>query len=127
MLNLKVPIISVLLSNGASGGALALAVSDYLIAIEDSYLSIISPYACLEIINKEFSDLNDVKGFLKCDCNELYKLGIVDHIIRKKSGTFNESDVVLNLKRIIYNKIIKNQKICFKKRIKLRKKKYDNY
>lgn len=82
-LELKVPIISVLLGNGGSGGALAFCVSDRLIAFEYASLSIISPKACANILWRDSSRDCEAAFFMKMMAPHLYDLKIVNRIVEE--------------------------------------------
>lgn len=81
MSQLKVPIISIILGEGGSGGALALGVCDKLYMLENSIYSIISPEACATILWKDKSRASDAAEALKFTPNDLHQFGICDEII----------------------------------------------
>lgn len=80
-LSIRTPILSVLLGNGGSGGALALCISDHLVALEHSTLSVISPKACAKILLKDFANYQEVTDMLKMRSVTLFKLGIIDELV----------------------------------------------
>ncbi len=81
MLNLKTPIISILIGNGGSGGALALCISDEIAALELSVLSVISPRACANILWRNPTRELEAASLLKMASNDLLDYGIIDRII----------------------------------------------
>ena len=81
MMCLKVPIISILIGNGGSGGALALCVADRIAILENAVLSTISPKACAEILWKDTSKEIEAAELLKMTSKDLLQQGIVDYII----------------------------------------------
>ena len=80
MSNLKVPIISILVGEGGSGGALALGVSDALWMMENSYYSVISPEGCASILWKAPERADEAAESLKITPTELYDQGLCDKI-----------------------------------------------
>ncbi len=91
MSTLKVPIISVVIGEGGSGGALALSVADRLMMLQYSVYSVISPEGCAAILWKKESELTSVDyaraaEVLKLTAEDLKGLGIVDEIIPEPEG-----------------------------------------
>ena len=80
----KVPVIAVILSEGGSGGALALALSDKLMLLENSYFSVISPEGCASILFKDASKANLAAENLRLTPDDLKNFGIADDIIKEK-------------------------------------------
>lgn len=72
---LEVPVISRLIGEGYSGGALALCAANEIIALENSVLSVISPKACASILWKDTSRVKDAAKLLKITSSELYENG----------------------------------------------------
>lgn len=81
MAGLKVPIISILVGEGGSGGALALGVSDALWMMENSFYSVISPEGCASILWKDPSRIEEASESLKITPTHLLDLGLCDRII----------------------------------------------
>lgn len=125
-INLKVPIISILLGDGGSGGALALCVADYLIALEHATLSVISPKACASILWKDANRHHDAAIMLKMDAACLWDLGVVDTVICEP-GEGAHTDPQLMSERVrmaLQDAIICTKKVPIKKLVRLRKTKY---
>ena len=80
MSNLKTPIISILVGEGGSGGALALGVSDALWMMENSYYSVISPEGCASILWKDPSKIEEAAESLKITPTELQELELCDKV-----------------------------------------------
>lgn len=96
MLNLKTPIISVLIGNGGSGGALALCISDEIAALEHSLLSVISPRACANILWKNPKRELEAASLLKMTSRDLLFYGIVDKLIPEPGeGAHTNPDAVV--------------------------------
>lgn len=81
MMTLKVPIISVLLGEGGSGGALALGVADHVWMMEHSVYSVISPEGCSSILWKTAGKVKEAATCLKITPEELLKMDIIDRIV----------------------------------------------
>jgi acetyl-CoA carboxylase carboxyl transferase subunit alpha len=91
MMALSVPVISILIGEGGSGGALALAVADEVWMLENSVYSVISPEGCASILWKDPKRVKDAAEQLKLTANDLYKLGVIEKIIPEDkdfSGTY---------------------------------------
>ncbi len=81
MSKLKVPVISVVIGEGGSGGALAISVANRLLMLENSIYSVISPEGCAAILWQSQDKVKEAAEALKLTAEELKKLGIVDEII----------------------------------------------
>ena len=87
MMTLKTPVLTVLIGEGGSGGALALAVSDEVWMLENSVYSVISPEGCASILWKDSSKAADVAEALRLTAQDLFDLGVIERIIRQpKAG-----------------------------------------
>lgn len=89
---LKTPILSILIGEGGSGGALALAVADEVWMLENSVYSVISPEGCASILWKDAKKAPDAAACLKLTASDLLSMGVIDKIIKEKgrdmSSTF---------------------------------------
>ncbi len=83
MMTLKTPVLSILIGEGGSGGALALAVADEVWMLEDSIYSVISPEGCASILWKDSSKAPEAAECLKLTSHDLFELGVVERIIRE--------------------------------------------
>ncbi|ADU97464.1 acetyl-CoA carboxylase, carboxyl transferase, alpha subunit [Thermovibrio ammonificans HB-1] len=81
MAKLKVPVISVVIGEGGSGGALAISVANRLLMFENSIYSVISPEGCAAILWQSQEKVKEAAEALKLTAEELLKLGIVDEVI----------------------------------------------
>jgi acetyl-CoA carboxylase carboxyl transferase subunit alpha len=86
MAGLKVPIISVVIGEGGSGGALALGVADKVYMLENSVYSVISPEGCAAILYKDSSKAPEAANNLKISGRSLQSLGIIDGIVKEPLG-----------------------------------------
>ena len=86
MATLKAPIISIIIGEGGSGGALALSLADRLIMMENSYFSVISPEGCASILFKDSSLAQEAAENLKLTASDLKQFNIVDSVIKEPEG-----------------------------------------
>jgi acetyl-CoA carboxylase carboxyl transferase subunit alpha len=86
MTDLNVPILSVVLGEGGSGGALAIAVADRLLMLEFTTYSVISPEGCAAITWKDAAFASKAAENLKLTAPEILKLGVADEIIGEPLG-----------------------------------------
>ena len=99
MMSLKVPILSVFIGNGVSGGALALSVANGTIMLEHALFSVISPKGCANILWKDSSRYLEAAELLKMTADDIYKLGLADVIIKEPEGGAH-TDAALTSARI---------------------------
>jgi acetyl-CoA carboxylase carboxyl transferase subunit alpha len=81
-----VPVISMIIGEGGSGGALAMCVADYVGMLENSYLSVIAPEACASIIFRDSSRAAEAAEALKLTARDLKLHGIVDEVLPEPLG-----------------------------------------
>lgn len=86
MSQLKVPVISTIIGEGGSGGALAIAVCDELQMMQHSTYSVISPEGCASILWKDAAKASDAAEALGLDAQRLKDLGLVDKIVPEPLG-----------------------------------------
>ena len=99
MTELRVPIITIVIGEGGSGGALALGVSDYLAMLEFSTYSVISPEGCASILWKKAEMAEVAADSLSITSSKLKKLGLVDEIISEPLGGAHR-DYVLTMRNV---------------------------
>ncbi|HBL85238.1 MAG: acetyl-CoA carboxylase carboxyltransferase subunit alpha [Clostridiales bacterium GWF2_38_85] len=97
LMTLKVPVISIIIGEGGSGGALALAVADEVWMLENSIYSVISPEGCASILWKDSSKAAEAAECLKLTSKELYKLNIIDKVISEKLGQKQSYETIKRL------------------------------
>ncbi|MCI5792424.1 MAG: acetyl-CoA carboxylase carboxyltransferase subunit alpha [Lachnospiraceae bacterium] len=85
LMGLKVPVISVIIGEGGSGGALALAVADRVWMLENAVYSVISPEGCAAILYKDAKRAADAAEALKITAEDSLKNGIIEEIISEKN------------------------------------------
>lgn len=88
MMTLKTPVISIIISEGGSGGALALAVADEVWMLENAIYSVISPEGCASILWKDEKRAKEASECLKLTAEDLLKLKIIDNIIYEDDKLF---------------------------------------
>jgi acetyl-CoA carboxylase carboxyl transferase subunit alpha len=86
MSRLSVPIISIVIGEGGSGGALALGVSDRILMLEHGVYSVISPEGCAAILWDDPAKVPDAAASLKMTAQDLVDLHIVDEVISEPLG-----------------------------------------
>jgi len=86
MARLKVPLISVVIGEGGSGGALAMGVGNLVFMLENAVYSVISPESCAAIIWRDSSKAELAAAALKLTAKDLLGLGIIDGIIPEPAG-----------------------------------------
>ena len=85
-LNLKVPLISVVIGEGGSGGAIALAAANAVMMMEHAIYSVISPEGCASILWRDGDHAKDAAEALKLTASDLRSLAIIDEIIEEPLG-----------------------------------------
>ena len=83
---LRTPIISIVIGEGASGGALAIGVADRLFCLENTWFSVISPEGCASILFRDSSKSKIAADAMKVSSTDLYEMGIADDIIKEPLG-----------------------------------------
>lgn len=83
MMRLKVPVICIVIGEGASGGALGIGVGDKVIMMENTWYSVISPESCSSILWRSWDFKEVAAEALKLTSTDMKKLGIVDDIIKE--------------------------------------------
>lgn len=126
MSGLKVPIISFVIGEGGSGGALGLGVSDKIYMLENSVYSVISPEGCAAILYKDASRAEEAAENLKITAQSLYKLGVIDGIVEEPAGGAHRDHkcIALNLKNIILSSFSELEKISVEELVENRYNKF---
>lgn len=109
MMTLKTPIISVVVGEGGSGGALALGVCDTAVMLENSVYSVISPEGCASILWKDSSKAAQAADALHLTSSDLYTYGVVEKIIDETDRTYEE--ICYDLKTFICSEIAEKEKL----------------
>jgi acetyl-CoA carboxylase carboxyl transferase subunit alpha len=85
-LSVNVPIVAVILGEGGSGGAVALATADKVLMLEHSIYSVISPEGCASILWRNSENATNAANSLRLTAQDLYSLNIIDSIIKEPLG-----------------------------------------
>ena len=85
-LQIRVPIISVIIGEGGSGGAIAIATANRVLMLEHSIYSVISPEGCASILWRSADKVKEATEALKLTAQDLRKLGVIDEIISEPLG-----------------------------------------
>ena len=97
-LNLKTPMISTILGEGGSGGAIALTSGNVILMFEHSIFSVISPEGCASILWRDASKANEAAKALKLTATDMKRLNIIDEIIQEPlGGAHRDIDKTLKL------------------------------
>jgi acetyl-CoA carboxylase carboxyl transferase subunit alpha len=88
MMALKVPIVSIVIGEGGSGGALALSVADEVWMLENAVYSVISPEGCASILWKDAARAKDASECLKLTAQDLLGFNVIEKIIPEKGKNF---------------------------------------
>ncbi len=98
MSGLKIPIIAIVIGEGGSGGALALGLADYVMMLQKSIYSVISPEGCAAILWQDSNSSRLAAAALKLTSKDLKKLNIIDEIIPEpRGGAHKDLDKVAKL------------------------------
>ena len=122
MATLKVPVICIVIGEGASGGALGIGVGDRVYMMEYTWYSVISPESCSSILWRSWDYKEQAAEALKLTSKDLKKMGIIDGIVKEPlGGAHNNIDLAAKrLKKVIINDISELEKLNSDKRIKMR-------
>jgi len=107
MAGLEVPMVSVVIGEGGSGGALALGVTDRILMLQYSIYSVISPEGCAAILWKDQSKVKEAADALKLTALHLESLGIVDRVVSEPPGGAHRDHVAMaeELGRALYEEL----------------------
>ncbi len=86
MTRLKVPIIVIIIGEGASGGALGIGVGDRVVMLENTWYSVISPESCSSILWRSWEHKEEAADALKLTATDMKKLKLVDEIVKEPEG-----------------------------------------
>lgn len=85
-LDIRVPIVSLIIGEGGSGGAIAIAAANCILMLEHSVYSVISPEGCASILWRDGGHATDAANALKLTAQDLLQLGVIDEIIPEPVG-----------------------------------------
>ncbi|MHB2149784.1 acetyl-CoA carboxylase carboxyltransferase subunit alpha [Calditrichota bacterium LG25] len=112
MARLPVPIINVIIGEGASGGALGIGVGDRILMSENGWYSVISPEGCAAILWRDASHAPQAAEAMKVTAPDLLRFGIIDEIIKEpEGGAHNDPDLAA---RFVKEAVLKHLKELIK-------------
>lgn len=85
-LTLKVPIISLIIGEGGSGGAIAIAAANHVLMMEHSIYSVISPEGCASILYRDAAKAKDAAEAMKITATDLKKMKVIDGVVKEPVG-----------------------------------------
>ena len=126
MFGFRVPIVSVVIGEGGSGGALGIGVADSILMLENSVYSVISPEGCASILFKDSTKAPEAAKSLKMDAISLKSLGIIDEIIKEPLGGAhrNFEETAQNLKEAVVKEFKRIDEYSLRELLKRRYEKY---
>lgn len=128
MSSLKVPILSIVIGEGGSGGALALAVANEVWMLENSIYSILSPEGFASILWKDSKRSKEAAGIMKITAMDLYELGIIEKVMDEPAeGTLETSEFMEILKKEITDFLNKMEVLSEEEITTQRYNKFRNY
>jgi len=127
MSRLRVPIIVVIIGEGASGGALGLGVGDRILMLENTWYSVISPESCSSILWRSWDYKEQAAEALKLTAPDLLQMGIIDKIIPEPFGGAHKDHAQMAeiLKSALKNELTDLVKIKSEKLVQSRIEKFD--
>jgi acetyl-CoA carboxylase carboxyl transferase subunit alpha len=126
MAALKVPVLCIIVGEGASGGALGIGVGDRLLMLENTWFSVISPESCSSILWRSWEHKEKAAEALKPIPQDLLQFKIIDGIIKEPIGGAHAhpEEMAKTLKRTIISNIAELEKMSAEERINKRIEKY---
>jgi acetyl-CoA carboxylase carboxyl transferase subunit alpha len=98
MMRLKVPVICIIIGEGASGGALGIGVGDKVVMLENTWYSVISPESCSSILWRSWDYKEKAADALKLTSTDMKKNGLVDEVINEPlNGAHRNHDEMFNI------------------------------
>ena len=85
-LRIGVPLVTVIIGEGGSGGAVAFATADKVAMLEHAIYSVISPEGCASILWKDAEKMREAAEALRLTAQDLHQLGVCDHIVKEPLG-----------------------------------------
>jgi len=128
MMSLKVPIIVVIIGEGASGGALGIGVGDKVFMLENTWYSVISPESCSSILWRSWDYKETAADALKLTPQDMLKAKLIDKIIKEPLGGahYDRETTFISVKKEIINAFQKLKKMESRMRIDLRRNKFSS-
>jgi len=128
MMSLKVPVLCIIIGEGASGGALGIGIGDRVLMLENTWYSVISPESCSSILWKTWDFKEKAADALKLTAPNMKKFKLIDGIIKEPLGGahYDYDEAAASLKKEIKKHINALSKVDADKRIEERIEKFSN-
>jgi len=128
MMSIKVPIIVIVIGEGASGGALGIGVGDRVYMLENTWYSVISPESCSSILWRSWEYKEAAAEALKLTPQDMLKAKLIDKVIKEPLGGahYDRKTTFESVKKEILNTFQKLKKMESRMRIDLRRNKFSN-
>jgi acetyl-CoA carboxylase carboxyl transferase subunit alpha len=122
MFMLKVPVICIIIGEGASGGAIGIAIGDRVIMMENTWYSVISPESCSSILWRSWEYKEQAAEALKLTADDMLEFGLIDSILEEPLGGAHKDlkATSIILKNAILKEIAALEKLSPDERIKRR-------
>ncbi|MEQ8417805.1 MAG: acetyl-CoA carboxylase carboxyltransferase subunit alpha [Imperialibacter sp.] len=122
MMTLKVPVICIVIGEGASGGALGIGIGDKVLMLENSWYSVISPENCSAILWRTWDYKEQAADALKLTAKDMLGVNLVDGIIKEPLGGAHTDmkSAAAEIKKVIFAELKKLQKMSAEERISSR-------
>ncbi|MFN8255391.1 MAG: acetyl-CoA carboxylase carboxyltransferase subunit alpha [Bacteroidales bacterium] len=126
MFNIKVPIVTIIIGEGASGGAIGIGVGDKVYMLENTWYSVISPESCSQILWRTWDYKEDAAEALKLTAKDMFEQGLIDGIIEEPLGGAHTNPVEMfeRTKKVLVRDLRELKKIMPENLIKARIEKY---
>ena len=126
MFTLKVPVICIIIGEGASGGALGIAIGDKVLMLENTWYSVISPESCSSILWRSWDYKEQAAEALKLTAEDMLGFGLIDGIIKEPLGGAHRNTEWMygELKRAILEQLKPLMKIPSDERVEARIEKF---
>ncbi|SFD07060.1 acetyl-CoA carboxylase carboxyl transferase subunit alpha [Chitinophaga sp. CF118] len=128
MVKLRVPVICIIIGEGASGGALGIGIGDRILMLENSWYTVISPENCSTILWRSWNFKEKAAEELKLTSEHMSRFGLVDGVIKEPLGGahVNPDEMAVILKQTIKDTLAELRKIDPETRIEQRIDKFSN-
>jgi len=128
MTKLKTPIITVIIGEGASGGAIGIGVGDKVFMLENTWYTVISPESCSSILWRSWEYKEDAAESLKLTAKDMNRLKLIDGIIKEPLGGAhtNRDKTYKSVELAIKKAYVELSKLSLKKLVEIRMEKYAN-
>jgi acetyl-CoA carboxylase carboxyl transferase subunit alpha len=126
MTMLRTPVLSIVIGEGGSGGALAIGIGDRILMLEYSIYSVITPEGCAAILWKDGKKKETAAESLKLTAGDLYRLGIVDEIVKEPLGGAHRDPkgMAERLKEVVERHLRELEKVAAEELLKIRYEKF---